>query len=79
MSDFITLVEALAIHTDQINQYGGSYGIRDKGSLEAALWSRKGCLIKFSNIISIMFFQTPCVRCQPKPAVNLPPDFYASW
>ena len=38
MSDFITLVEALAIHTDQINQYGGSYGIRDKGLLEAALF-----------------------------------------
>ncbi|AEI38642.1 type II toxin-antitoxin system death-on-curing family toxin [Zymomonas mobilis] len=38
MSDFITLIEALAIHTDQIARYGGSYGIRDKGLLEAALF-----------------------------------------
>lgn len=38
MSDFITLVEVLAIHTDQIDRYGGSYGIRDKGLLEAALF-----------------------------------------
>ncbi|ACV76362.1 MAG: type II toxin-antitoxin system death-on-curing family toxin [Zymomonas mobilis subsp. pomaceae] len=38
MSEFITLVEALAIHTDQIDRYGGSYGIRDKGLLEAALF-----------------------------------------
>lgn len=38
MSEFITIVEALAIHTDQIDRYGGSYGIRDKGLLEAALF-----------------------------------------
>lgn len=38
MSEFITLVEALTIHTDQIDRYGGSYGIRDKGLLEAALF-----------------------------------------
>lgn len=28
----------MAIHTDQIDRYGGSYGIRDKGLLEAALF-----------------------------------------
>lgn len=38
MSEFITLVEALTIHTDQIDRYGGSYRIRDKGLLEAALF-----------------------------------------
>jgi death on curing protein len=38
MSDFLTLVEVLAIHADQIERYGGSPGIRDQGLLEAALY-----------------------------------------
>ena len=38
MSDFLTLIEALAIHADQIERYGGSAGIRDQGQLEAALY-----------------------------------------
>jgi death-on-curing protein len=38
MSEFLTLVEVLAIHQDQINRYGGSEGVRDPGQLEAALF-----------------------------------------
>ena len=35
--DYLTLDEVLAIHADQIETYGGSYGVRDLGQLEAAL------------------------------------------
>jgi death on curing protein len=35
---YITFVEALAIHTNQIDVYGGSNGVRDPGLLEAALF-----------------------------------------
>jgi len=38
MSDYLTLVEALAIHDDQIERYGGLSGVRDQGILEAALY-----------------------------------------
>ena len=38
MTDYLTLAEALAIHDDQIERYGGSAGIRDLGLLEAALF-----------------------------------------
>ena len=38
MSDYITLEDVLAIHTHQIDTYGGSHGIRDPGLLEAALY-----------------------------------------
>lgn len=34
---FLTLDEALAIHADQIERYGGALGIRDRGLLESAL------------------------------------------
>lgn len=34
---FFTLDEVLAIHADQIERYGGSLGIRDRGLLESAL------------------------------------------
>ena len=34
---FFTLDEVLAIHADQIERYGGSFGIRDQGLLESAL------------------------------------------
>ncbi len=37
MTDYLPLAEALAIHDDQIERYGGSPGIRDPGLLEAAL------------------------------------------
>ncbi len=38
MTDYLTLVEVLAIHADQIERYGGSPGVRDPGALEAALY-----------------------------------------
>ncbi len=38
MTDFLTLIEVLAIHHDQIERYGGALGIRDPGLLEAALY-----------------------------------------
>lgn len=38
MSDYLTLAEALAIHADQIERYGGTQGVRDHGLLEAALF-----------------------------------------
>lgn len=38
MTDYITVVEVLAIHDDQIERYGGSLGIRDIGLLESALF-----------------------------------------
>jgi death-on-curing protein len=38
MSDYLTLAEVLAIHSDQIERYGGSQGVRDFGLLEAALY-----------------------------------------
>ena len=36
--DYLTLADVLAIHADQIAQYGGAYGVRDVGQLEAALF-----------------------------------------
>ncbi|WP_026605532.1 type II toxin-antitoxin system death-on-curing family toxin [Methylocapsa acidiphila] len=38
MTDYLTVVEVLAIHDDQIDRYGGSAGMRDRGLLEAALY-----------------------------------------
>lgn len=38
MTDYLTFVEAITIHADQIERYGGSDGIRDQGALEAALY-----------------------------------------
>lgn len=38
MTDYLTLVEILAIHDDLIRRYGGSDGLRDPGQLEAALF-----------------------------------------
>ena len=38
MSDYLTLPEALAMHADQIERYGGSPGLRDPGLLESALY-----------------------------------------
>lgn len=38
MTDYLTIVEVLAIHEDQIARYGGSSGVRDLGFLEAALY-----------------------------------------
>lgn len=38
MTDYLTAIEVLAIHDDQIARYGGTPGIRDPGLLEAALF-----------------------------------------
>ena len=35
---YLTVVEVLAIHEDQIVRFGGSSGVRDPGQLEAALF-----------------------------------------
>ena len=35
--DYLTLSEVLAIHANQIAQYGGAHGVRDLGRVEAAL------------------------------------------
>ena len=38
MTEYLTTIEVLAIHADQIDRYGGSGGVRDLGLLEAALF-----------------------------------------
>lgn len=38
MIDYLTLIDVLAIHDDQIERYGGSARVRDHGLLEAALF-----------------------------------------
>ena len=38
MTDYLTMAEVLAMHSDQIKRYGGSHGVRDPGLLEAALF-----------------------------------------
>jgi death-on-curing protein len=38
MTDYLSVVEVLAIHDDQIERYGGAGGVRDIGLLEAALF-----------------------------------------
>ena len=38
MTDYLAIIEVLAIHHDQIKRYGGADGVRDFGLLEAALY-----------------------------------------
>ena len=38
MTDYLAVLEVLAMHADQIECYGGSHGIRDSWLLEAALY-----------------------------------------
>lgn len=38
MTDYLTVAEVLAMHSDQIERYGGASGLRDQGLLEAALY-----------------------------------------
>lgn len=38
MTDYLTVIEVLAIHEDQVERYGGAHGVRDMGLLEAALF-----------------------------------------
>jgi death on curing protein len=44
MPRFLTPEAVLVIHYDQINTFGGSHGLRDRGLLESALGqARKSC------------------------------------
>jgi death-on-curing protein len=38
MADYLLLGDVLAIHEDQVETYGGSFGVRDMGQLESALF-----------------------------------------
>jgi death-on-curing protein len=38
VTDYLTVAEVLAMHSDQIERYGGAPGLRDQGLLEAALY-----------------------------------------
>jgi death-on-curing protein len=38
MTAYLTVVEVLAIHDDQIERYGGASGVRDRGLLESAIF-----------------------------------------
>jgi death-on-curing protein len=38
MSEYLTKIEVLAIHQEQIERFGGSHGLRDEGALEASLF-----------------------------------------
>jgi death-on-curing protein len=38
VTDYLTTVEVLAMHTDQLERYGGGEGVRDYGLLESALY-----------------------------------------
>jgi death-on-curing protein len=38
MTEYLTVVEVLVIHADQIERFGGAHGLRDQGALEAALF-----------------------------------------
>lgn len=38
MTDYLTVIEVLEIHADQIDTFGGADGIRDPGLIEAALY-----------------------------------------
>jgi death-on-curing protein len=35
---YLTVAEVVAIHHHQIEEYGGAYGLRDQGALEAAVF-----------------------------------------
>ena len=37
-SIFPTILDILDVHEDQIEQFGGSHGLRDRGALESALF-----------------------------------------
>ncbi len=37
MTDFLSIQDVLALHADQIERYGGEYGVRDLGLLESAV------------------------------------------
>jgi death on curing protein len=38
VTDYLTVADVLALHSDLIERYGGAHGLRDPGQLEAALF-----------------------------------------
>ena len=38
MTDYLTAIEVIAMHEDQIDRYGGARGLKDPGLLESALF-----------------------------------------
>jgi death on curing protein len=38
VTEFLSVIEVLSIHADQIERYGGGSGVRDPGQLAAALF-----------------------------------------
>jgi death on curing protein len=38
MTDYLTVAEVLAMHSDQVERYGGAEGVRDYSLLEAAVY-----------------------------------------
>ncbi len=38
MTDYLTVIEIVAIHNEMIERFGGSHGIRDAGAIEAACY-----------------------------------------
>ena len=38
MTDYLTVIEIVAIHKVMIDRYGGAHGIRDAGAIEAACY-----------------------------------------
>ena len=38
MTEYLRVIEILAIHADQIERYGGTQGVRDLGLIESALY-----------------------------------------
>ena len=46
---FLGLDEVLEIHRDQIERYGGSFGVRDMGLLQSALAMPQGAFYVFAD------------------------------
>jgi hypothetical protein len=46
MTDYLTVVEVLAIHDDQIDRYAGSAGVRDR------VCSKRPCIVPRRDIMS---------------------------
>jgi len=45
MTDYLTVAEVLAIHQDQIERYGGSHGVRDRGLLKQHSIARRPAIM----------------------------------
>lgn len=49
MTDYLTVIEVLTIHADQLDRYGGAPGVRDMGLLEAALFRPQTGIMQISS------------------------------